>query len=397
MRCRYLLAGLGSALVSLVASLSAAQTTSYGSFEHHADLPGALFLNGEIKDNDSFELRRAMRDQTITIVVTASPGGSLYEGLQIASILNDNGISTYVPAGASCESSCANVFLGGKSRMAVGELGVHQFYSGGPDATSNAPQNLTTATTQYTTAEIIGIMNQFNTPPFVYEKMFGTTEIYYFKASEKPRLNQAVEDEAFAADVAAVDDLVAREPRLLVQRASGPSPDVSAAAPPPPAPPPAQPGPQSEEPMANVDFFGMDLTQTGHRGITLQACDAICRANPACAAWSYVVATQWCWPKSGVQNISFASGTISQVVDWTRINVAIFDRPFLEATGVDVVGYDIFPRGMPNTSLAACRDACAYSSTCRAFTWVAKKNWCFPKYGADQFRDQLGVVSGVKK
>lgn len=392
-----LLACLFVASLGLLSGVSLAQTTVYGSFERHDELPSVLFLNGEIKINDSFELRRAMRDHEIVLVVTASPGGSLFEGLQIASILNDNGVGTYVPAGAACESSCANIFLGGTSRMVVGELGVHQFFSGGPDASSSAPKDLTTATAQYTTAEIIGIMNQFNTPPFVYEKMFGTTEVYYFSASEKPRLNQAIEEEAFAGSVAAVDALVAREPSLIAQRASASTPESFAATPQVAAPTTARPQPQPDEPMANLDFFGMDLSSTGHRGVSLQACDAICRANPLCAAWSYVIATQWCWPKSGVQNISFATGTISQVVDWSRVNPGILDRPFLEVTGKDVVGYDIFPRGLPDTTLEECRNACALTSTCRAFSWVAKKNWCFPKYGADQFKDQLGVISGVKK
>ena len=103
--------------------LASAETVQYGSLRHYSDVPSVLFLTGEIKVNDSFELRRAMRDQTIDLVVMASPGGNLYEGLQIAAILHDNGIGTYVPQGASCESSCANILLGGFHRLVVGELG----------------------------------------------------------------------------------------------------------------------------------------------------------------------------------------------------------------------------------------------------------------------------------
>ncbi len=162
-----------------------AEQTSYGAFVRYAELPEVLFLTGELQSGDSFELRKAMRDNEVKLVVAASPGGNLYDGLQIAAILNDNDIGTFVPSGASCESSCANVFLGGTSRLVVGELGVHQFYSGAEDANSAAPQSVTTSAAQYTTADIIGIMNGFDTPPFVYEKMFGTAEIYYFNESEK--------------------------------------------------------------------------------------------------------------------------------------------------------------------------------------------------------------------
>lgn len=202
------------AIIAFAKSVSA-EAVMYGSFQHYSNVPNALFLTGEIKENDSFELRRAMRDQTINLVVTSSPGGNLYEGLQIAAILNDNEISTYIPEGASCESSCANVFLGGFRRMVIGEIGVHQFFAVGDSAASPAPKNLTTATTQYTTSEIIGIMNQLNTPPFVYEKMFGTVEIYYFKASEKPQLNLNIDDDTFVAVVAEIDRFLENESTVL--------------------------------------------------------------------------------------------------------------------------------------------------------------------------------------
>lgn len=389
---------LGFALAAPLAfaGLASAEPVSYGSLAHHPELPGVLFLTGAIKSNDSFELRRAMRDQKVELVVTASPGGNLYEGLQIAAILHDNGIGTYIPEGASCESACAKVFLGGVNRLVVGELGVHQFYRGDPSATNAAPQNVTSAQTQYTTADIIGIMNQFDTPPFVYEKMFGTSDIYYFKGSEKPRLNRGIDEEAFAEKVAAVDGFLESRPALLTRPAAQqPSPGATAAAPPEPAG--VQPGSGALKRMSDIDFFGMDLSASGFRDVSIAECDGICRANPRCAAWSYVIATRWCWPKSAVQNISYAEGTVSQVVNVMAVAPGIFDRPFVEATAKDVVGYDIFPKGLRNTTLEQCRNACEFSPTCRAFSWVADRNWCFPKYGVGAVRTEFGVISGFKR
>lgn len=373
----------------------AADRTDYGSLWNDSDLPGVLFLTGEIRSRDSFELRRAMRDQEVKLVVTASPGGSLYEGLQMAAILHDNEIGTFVPEGASCESSCANIFLGGFMRLAVGEVGVHQYYSDGPAADRAVATDVASAVTQYTTSDIIGIMNQFDTPPFVYEKMFGTTEIYYFRATEKSRLNRNVVDAEFAEQVDAVDGFLVNNTDILKRRIE---PTVTAAptAIATPTLPSGSNAPQMEM-MSDLDFFGMDISPTGHRDISIESCDALCRANPNCAAWSYVLETRWCWTKSGVQNISYAPGTVSQVVNIEAVSPEIFERPFLEVTGKDVVGFDIFPKGLRNTSLEECRDACTLSSSCRAFTWVVKQNWCFPKYGVSRLQDQLGVVSGMKK
>ncbi|WP_137113152.1 hypothetical protein [Rhodobacter sp. SY28-1] len=228
------------AVITVGASSALAETTSYGSFQHNSDLPSVLFLMSEIQDRDSFELRRAMRDQSIDLVVTASPGGSLYEGLQIAAILHDNNVGTYVPMGASCESACATVFLGGQHRLVIGELGVHQFYSGGPDADGAVRKDIATAATQYTTADIIGIMNEFDTPPFVYEKMFGTTDIYYFKAAEKQLLNRSEADIAGSDRVAEVDAYLSTNPKVLdrLPNLTDPAPaEAPAAATPPNLPP----------------------------------------------------------------------------------------------------------------------------------------------------------------
>lgn len=90
-----------------------AELQKYSSISYDKELPHTAFLLGEIKPSDSFELRRIIRDHEIELIVVGSPGGNLYEGLQMASIIHDNKISTYLPSGWNCESSCASVFFGG--------------------------------------------------------------------------------------------------------------------------------------------------------------------------------------------------------------------------------------------------------------------------------------------
>lgn len=384
----------------LGAQAAQSETQSYGSFRHDDGLPEALFLVGEIKEGDSFELRRAMRDHTIALVVAGSGGGNLYEGLQMASILHDRGIGTYVPEGIRCESSCANIFFGGTHRLVQGELGVHQFYLGGDAGAGQTTRSVATATTQYTTAEIIGIMNEFSTPPFVYEKMFGTGDIYYFTAEQKPKLALGTEDMAFAELVSRADAFMLATPEAA-RRPQPPAPPgafAQAALQPPalpavPAPVPAGSGERYE----NIDFFGSDLSPRGVRDVSLSDCESICRNDPACAAYSYVVETRWCWPKSRVENVSAAPGTVSGISDYARVNMEALNRPYFEITGTDLSGFDIYPKGLRNLSLAACRAACDVESTCKAFSWVAKKAWCFPKYDVGPMREALGTISGVRK
>lgn len=71
--------------------------TLYGSFLHTATVPNALFFFNDIEQYDSFELRRALRNHKIDTVVLGSNGGSVLEGLNMAGIIYDRGITTYVP------------------------------------------------------------------------------------------------------------------------------------------------------------------------------------------------------------------------------------------------------------------------------------------------------------
>jgi len=52
--------------------------TVYGSFSHTGTVPNALFFFNDIEQYDSFELRRAIRNHGIDIVVLASDGGSVW-------------------------------------------------------------------------------------------------------------------------------------------------------------------------------------------------------------------------------------------------------------------------------------------------------------------------------
>ena len=165
----------------------------YGSFLHTDRVPNALFFFSDIKDNDSFELRKALRNHDIDTVVLSSRGGSVWEGLNMAGIIHDKGLKTYIPEKGisevgNCASACSFMFFGGSSRVADGNLGVHQFYS--VSAKQNAQIGTTQSNAQFTVSEIIGFLNEFRTPPFVYERMFQQQEMYYFNDAEKQVINR---------------------------------------------------------------------------------------------------------------------------------------------------------------------------------------------------------------
>ena len=172
--------------------------TFYGSFLHTGTVPNALFFFNDIEQYDSFELRRAIRNHDIDIVVLASNGGSVWEGLNMAGIIHDKGIATYVPQlpeELGCYSACSFMFFGGKIRQADGILAVHQAGAYGSERDkAKAKVSETQQNTQFTVSEIIGFLNEFETPPWVFEKMFRSREFYYFDNEEKDRLAARTED-----------------------------------------------------------------------------------------------------------------------------------------------------------------------------------------------------------
>jgi hypothetical protein len=179
--------------------------TFFGSFLHTDRVPNALFFFSDIQKNDGFELRRALRTHEIDTIVLASPGGSVWEGLNMAGIIFDKKMTAYVPPlpeGRGCYSACAYMFFAGQTRLAVGELGVHQIGAYDPGVDSEKRKvGETQQATQFTTSEVIGFLNEFGTPPWVYERMFRSREIYVFTEDEKKDLSQGQLDPTIKSSI----------------------------------------------------------------------------------------------------------------------------------------------------------------------------------------------------
>ena len=170
-------------------------------------VPNALFFEEKIAQNDSFEFRKAIRNHDIDTIVLLSPGGSIWEGLTIAGMIFDKELTTFVPEGGRCTSACAFMFFAGNERHAAGKLGVHQFYSTDGEKSEKIKKNQFGS--QFTTSEIIGFLNEFGTPPFVFEKMLAQQEMYFFSENELAQLNTDVSDEVTQKSFSKIYNFVA--------------------------------------------------------------------------------------------------------------------------------------------------------------------------------------------
>ena len=160
-----------------------------GPFYYNSALPETLFYIGEIGPED-FELFKSLNKKiNIKTLVLFSPGGVVNAALDIAYFVHKKQISTLVPKNAECLSACAFIFFGGSKRLAVGELGVHQISFDDKINRKKKRIGEITKQSQEVVADIIAALNVFDTPPFVFEKMFETLNMYYFSSSEKDIFN----------------------------------------------------------------------------------------------------------------------------------------------------------------------------------------------------------------
>jgi uncharacterized caspase-like protein len=155
--------------------------------------------------------------------------------------------------------------------------------------------------------------------------------------------------------------------------------------------------------FGNLDLVGGDLTADGFRGIPLDACQAQCAADTACVAFTYVQDKQWCWTKGSIGAREVRAGMISAIRTMSPqetpvqppVDAAVpTPRTFKLYADLDILGHDLTDAGIKNISLADCEGWCRANSSCTAFSYVQRQNWCWPKYGAGATAPSTGIISG---
>lgn len=160
-----------------------------GSFILLDATPGAIVLQGEISPGTPLELLRALKARPAKVLILDSPGGNVNAALLVAHEVRERGIMTYVPAGMGCYSACAYVFFAGVSRLAQGDLGVHQVYGDSVNLEEG----------QMALSDVMEALSDFDVNPGVFPIMLRTppTEMHVFTEAEMASLqiNNSTPDE----------------------------------------------------------------------------------------------------------------------------------------------------------------------------------------------------------
>ena len=162
-------------------------------FYYFNELEGVLFLKGKIEKGMYKDFRQAIADNNIHTLVLESPGGSVFEGVAIAETVFDRKIKTYIRKNQFCASACSFIFLSGKQRYSLGKLGVHQIAYGEEFSKSKEEVGKIAEAVQTATSAIVQVLEENDTPGFVYKYMFRKTanEMYYFNEDEINQLGNS--------------------------------------------------------------------------------------------------------------------------------------------------------------------------------------------------------------
>lgn len=151
--------------------------------------PSTFFLIGDIDHRTSLNFERAIgKFGTPSLLILASEGGLVNQALVIANRVNSLGISTYIPADNGCYSACAFIFLAGSTKVADGELGVHQISSADNDLSAG----------QVTISDIVDVLGDFNVPNELIVNMLRTppSEMYILSKEEKYKYGYFLRDDS---------------------------------------------------------------------------------------------------------------------------------------------------------------------------------------------------------
>jgi len=160
------IAAIATALAATAPLAAAAERIAdYAPFFYDTDTPGVLYLEGGIDSRTDFRLGRALhRFSDVETLVLSSEGGTVYDGLSMATTIREYELKTMIPSGGECYSACAYLFFAGVERESEGKLGVHQLDGLGGDFTFG----------QEILSEVFDSLHSYGVPGQVIVKMLRT-------------------------------------------------------------------------------------------------------------------------------------------------------------------------------------------------------------------------------
>jgi PAN domain len=277
-------------------------------------------------------------------------------GLGIGRTIRRKGFVTVVPPAAECASACALAWLGGSQRY-MGDnarIGFHEAYFmsfGRPRRSDDAE------------AAVVDYLEQLQLPP---------RAISYMTSSPASGLNMLTAGRARDLGVA-VNSYEADETTGSIDQT------------------PATAAPAIER-LPQVDLYGRNLPDMPIEASTADECEAQCRADQNCAAFTFNPVHSACFLKASVELAVSYPSAVSGIREDLKQSLGQAQMSIQEAT--DYPGNDIGRQS--GASFEACVLSCGETNACKAFTYVVQRHECWLKDGAGSAEVRDGLISGIK-
>ena len=147
-----------------------------------------VFFQGPIILDEIDDILSQLTDKKPKLMLLDSIGGNIYGALQFAKYVRKNQMDTWISEGSACASACALVFLAGIERTCEGKLLVHQFLPAIEYENEKIRTDVAWISIQRIIGETITLLNDLDTPRFVFERIFTSPELYEFTEAEMAEL-----------------------------------------------------------------------------------------------------------------------------------------------------------------------------------------------------------------
>ncbi len=315
-----------------------------------------ITIRGEIDLTDAAAFLRRTAGLTDAVIVLRSSGGNAVAGMQIGKAIRKKGFLTVVPASTNCASACALAWLGGLRRFMAedSQIGFHAAYvmKGGRPRSSQAANKYIAEYVEELGLPRTAVTHITGAPP---------ERLYWLTIAAARELG--IKAEAYTPD--------------LMTGALGEAP----------------PGPAAAiRRITAADLLGVDYPDMPIGGISAEDCEARCRNDGECAAFTFNEKRRTCFLKASAElAVSYDAAVSGYRVPW-EARVRRIAMTIQEAT--DYPGNDI--DRLKDTTFKACLIACSDSTACKAVTFIAGRRECWLKNGTGSAEPRSGLVSAVK-
>ena len=149
---------------------------------------GWVLFQGPILTEEMDEILSQLEDKKPKLILLNSIGGNVLGALQFARYVRQNQMNTWIAENQTCASACALVFLAGIQRFSEGKLVVHQYLPPAEQANEKIARDAAWISVQRIIGETITLLNSFDTPRFVFERIFSSPDLYEFTEAEMAKV-----------------------------------------------------------------------------------------------------------------------------------------------------------------------------------------------------------------